>query len=137
MLKNIIILLLISVFSSQLHAEIIVIGNLENNIPTMTKKKVQEFFMGRTRFFSNGVRAVPIDASDLRKGFYQKLTHRPIEQINAYWARLTFSGHSTPPSKMPDQQAVIIAVKKGKGAISYINRDKMNESQVKPLYIFE
>jgi len=133
-MKKIIILLLLSVFSSQLFAELVIIGNLENNIAApMTKKQVQELFMGRARFFSNGLRAVPLDVSDLRSSFYQRLTNRPIEQINAYWARLTFSGHSVPPAVLENQQAIINAVKQSKGGIAYIEGDNIDDSQVKLL----
>ena len=133
-MKKIIILLFLSVFSSPLFAELVIIGNLENNISVpMTKKQVQELFMGRARFFSNGLRAMPLDVSDLRSRFYQQLTNRPIEQINAYWARLTFSGHAFPPAILKDQQAIINAVKQSKGGIGYIERDKADASQVKLL----
>ena len=116
------------------NAELVIIGNLENNIAApMTKKQVQELFMGRARFFSNGLRAVPLDVSDLRSSFYQRLTNRPIEQINAYWARLTFSGHSVPPAVLENQQAIINAVKQSKGGIAYIEGDNIDDSQVKLL----
>jgi len=116
-------------------AEIVVIGNIHNNVPLMTKKQVQEIFLGRTRTFSNGIRALPLDVVGLRSKFYKKLTNRPIEQINAYWARLKFSGRSSPPHLKPDQQSAISAVSSGKGVIAYIDRDQLDETQVKVLFI--
>jgi len=135
-MKKFILLLLLSIFiSTPVFAEILVIGNLGNEVSSLTKKQVQEIFMGRTRTFSNGVRALPLDVTDLRVEFYEKLTNRPIEQINAYWARLTFSGRSSPPSLKPNQQAVIDAVKNGKGVVAYIEREKVDETQVKLLFV--
>jgi ABC-type phosphate transport system substrate-binding protein len=136
-MKKIITIMLLSIVTTLSSAEIIVIGNLENEVTLLTKKQVQAIFMGRTRSFSNGIKTLPFDVAGLRAEFYQKLTDRPIEQINAYWARLTFSGQSSPPKIKADQQAVINAVIKNKQGISYIESEQLNEEQVKVLFVLE
>ncbi len=115
-------------------ADIVVIGNLDTDISSLSSKQVQEIFLGRTRVFSDGSRVFPLDVSDLRVEFYQKLTHRPIEQIDGYWARLQFSGRSSPPELKKDQQAVVAAVKENRGVVAYIERKIVDETQVKILF---
>ncbi|MEE9337883.1 MAG: hypothetical protein V3U87_07360 [Methylococcaceae bacterium] len=136
-MKRTILFLFLLAFSPYVFSEIMVIGNLNNNLKELTKKQVQAIFMGRTRILTNGVRAIPLDVSNLRDEFYEKLTNRPIEQINAYWARLTFGGQSSPPVLKPDQQSVIDSVKNGKGVITYINSDRIDETKVKLLFVLK
>ena len=80
-----ILITLILFFSPiSLWAEIVVIGNVNNNLDEMTQKQVVDVFMGRTRLLPNGSFALPIDEPTLRSSFYKTLTTRPIEQIDAY-----------------------------------------------------
>ncbi|MEE9424738.1 MAG: hypothetical protein V3V18_07135 [Methylococcales bacterium] len=136
-MKILLLFLLLSNSALLASAEIVVIGNLDNELTSLTKKQVQEIFLGRTRNYSNGVRALPFNVPDLRIEFYEKLTNRPIEQINAYWARLIFSGQASPPSDRPDQKSVINTVKNAKGVIAYIERKQLDETQIKLLYVIE
>ena len=136
-MKKIISLTLFLTFTSLANAEIVVIGNLDSKLSSLTKKQVQAIFMGRTRSFSNGIRALPLDEANLRVEFYEKLTHRSIGQIDAYWARMTFSGQSPPPPVKYNQQSIIIDVINSKGKIAYINREYLDETQVKLLFTVE
>ncbi len=136
-MKKTILFLLLLVFAPHVFSEIMVIGNLNSNLSGLTKKQVQAIFMGRTHMLTRGVRAIPLDLSNLRDEFYKKLTHRPIEQINAYWARLTFGGQSSPPTLKPNQQSVIDTVKEGTGVIAYIDSEQIDETQVKLLFVLK
>ncbi|MCK5829786.1 MAG: hypothetical protein KAH20_05745 [Methylococcales bacterium] len=137
-MKKIISLALLLVCSFQVTAEdIVVIGNIDNTLNILTKRQVIAIFMGRTRKFSNGIRALPLDEASLRNEFYERLTHRSISQIDAYWARLTFSGSAPLPPVRQDQQSIITEVKKAKGKIAYIKKNQLDESQVKLLFSIE
>jgi hypothetical protein len=68
--------------------------------------------MGRKRAFANGLKAKAFDFSELREPFYSLLTHRSIQQIDAYWARIIFSGQGMPPVKLSSAQLVLSAVQK-------------------------
>ena len=131
------LIIFILFFSCHSSADIFVIGNLENGLTSMTKKEVRDIFMGRTRSFPNGSFALPIDQQGLRSHFYYALTDRPIEQINAYWARIMFSGQASPPIRLPDSQSIINVVIENKGAISYIDQNKVDENSVKILLILK
>lgn len=77
--------------------------------------------MGRMRSLPNGSIAVPVDYTDLRAEFYQKLVSRPIEQIDAYWAKISFSGLATAPIQLANDEEVITRVTENKDAIGYID----------------
>jgi ABC-type phosphate transport system substrate-binding protein len=120
-MRNLLLALLFVVSSSQ--AEVAVIVHPKNVLDALSPQQVQDIFLGRARTFPNGRYALPIDQSSaLRADFYQRLTHRPIEQINAYWARIVFTGQSSPPLQVPDDAAVLKTVRENEGAIGYVDR---------------
>jgi len=128
---------LLLLFTSPLFADIVVIGNLQNSNPVMSARDVQEIYMGRKRGLADNAIAYPIDNSDLRQSFYKHLTDRPIAQINAYWARLKFSGNRAPPEIVSDTADIINKVKSNKNAIAYINDRYVEESEVRILFVIK
>ncbi len=118
-------------------AEIAIIGNIQKKQLQLTKLQVQDIFMGRTRTFPDNTFAVPFDQLNLRAEFYQKLTNRPIAQINAYWARLMFSGQTLPPSRLPDDQSIIKMVQENKDAIAYIDKENADKKMIHILLILQ
>jgi len=85
--------------------------------------------MGRVHVFPNGKFALSIDqSSPLRAEFYEKLTGRPVEQINAYWARIMFTGQASPPQQLPDDKAVLQTVRENEGAIGYIDKTRVDKT---------
>jgi ABC-type phosphate transport system substrate-binding protein len=121
-------------FATLAQAEIVVIGNLKNNLQSLNSIQVEDIFMGRTRSLPNGRVAIPVDQSNLRPEFYQKLTARPIEQINAYWARIMFTGQTSPPMILADDNAVLTIVNENRDAIGYIDKKNV-DSRVRILLI--
>jgi hypothetical protein len=129
MMKRIFTTFFLILFATTTQAEIVVIGNLEG-IESLSFTQVENIFMGRMRSLTNGQVAEPIDQSDLRAEFYEKLTSKPIEQIDAYWARITFTGQSSKPDILPNDNKVLARVGgKDKGnAIGYIDRKSLNNT---------
>ena len=136
-MKNFIISLFLLLLSTHTVAEIVVIGNIQNSPQELTVLQVQDIYMGRTRAFPDGKLAYPFDQKNLRGEFYLKLTRRPIAQINAYWARLMFSGQTSPPTKLPDDQSIINIVQEHEGAIGYIDKENVDELTMRVLLILE
>ncbi len=128
-MRHFLITLLLVLFMPSAQAELAVIAHIKNNIGVLSAKQVQDIFMGRTRNFPNGRFALPIDqSSPLRAEFYQKLTGRPVEQVNAYWARIMFTGQASPPQQLPDDEAVLQTVRENEGAIGYINQIRVDKT---------
>lgn len=131
--KNITLLLLLLSASllanTSLRAEILVIVHPSNDISELRPTEVIDIFMGRYNTFKNGVKAVPLDQSELsgiRDRFYVRLTGRTISQINAYWARLIFTGRTKPPAIAEGDLSIISMVKNNQNAIAYIDSQNIN-----------
>jgi hypothetical protein len=112
-------------------ADIVVIGNLKSSLSLLSAVQLEDIFMGRTRSLPNGQVALPIDQSLLRAEFYQKLTSRPVEQIDAYWARIKFTGLASPPDELANDNAVVDAVlsksSETTNAIGYIDSTNVDK----------
>lgn len=116
-------------FMPSAQAELAIIVHTKNNIDSLTAQQVQDIFLGRSRIFPNGKFALPIDqSSPLRAEFYEKLSGRPVEQINAYWARIMFTGQASPPQQLPDDKAVLQTVRENEGAIGYIDNTRADKT---------
>lgn len=109
-------------FATCTQAQIIVIGNLAG-IESLSATQVEDVFMGRMRSLSNGRVATPVDYTALRAEFYGKLISRPIEQVDAYWARIIFTGLASAPVKLPNDDDVITTVAENIDAIGYIDQE--------------
>ena len=126
-------ILLISLCSVSLccASEILIIVNQNNEISLLEKEQIIDLYMGRYQNFPNGEAAFPIDqqpTSEIRKIFYRKLVNKSVVQMNAYWAKLLFTGRCSPPRVMSDSDAVKKAVQENKGAIGYINSTELDDS---------
>jgi ABC-type phosphate transport system substrate-binding protein len=136
-MKKLLIIVFLIFFSNHLRADIAVIGHINSGLTSMTKKQVKDVFMGRTQYLPSGNFALPIDELSLRAHFYYALTHRPIEQVNAYWARIMFSGQASPPMKLPNAEAIIKVVSENKGAIGYIDQKEVDKNIVNVLLLLK
>jgi len=112
-------------------ADLYVVVHPDNPVRALTAKEVTEIFLGRTRAFSSGEFAVPLDLpaeSPARVRFYETLTGVPMAQVNSYWSRLMFSGQVTPPRALPDEASVGLAVRRQRGAIGYLTQEPADAS---------
>ena len=90
-------------FACHLNAEILVVVNAANPVQQLSKRELVDMYMGRNIHFSDGSVALRLDQqpdSEDRKIFYQKLVNKNVAQVNAYWARLLFTGRTRPPKTM-------------------------------------
>lgn len=116
--------------------ELLVIVNAANPLDRLTREELLDIYMGRRSHFPTGDPALPLDLdadSPLRATYYQTLTGKTVAQINAYWARLIFTGRATPPRVLPDAAAALEAVRGNRHAIAYIDARSL-PSQVKIVF---
>lgn len=101
----------------------LIVVNEQSSINQITQKQVMGLFLGRTSFLPTGTRAKPLDfpiKSNSRASFYQQLTGKDIAEIDAYWARLRYSGKSSPPQPLNSSDDIMNLVSNNKGIIAYL-----------------
>ena len=114
------------------HADIVVIAAHDSPINTITVQETAHLYMGRINGVA-GIGATPILLYDLpdgplRETFFRLLNGMSIEQVNAYWARLQFSGNVLPPTRLSNARAVLDAVSHHLNAIGYVDDSSVDAS---------
>ena len=104
-------------------ADIYVVVNAANPVRSLSTREVADLYLGRTRTYPDGQPAQILDQPNVRgerEQFFRLLVNMPLAQVNAYWARLTFTGRQSPPEVRADDQAVLTDVSRTPQAIGYV-----------------
>jgi ABC-type phosphate transport system substrate-binding protein len=108
------------------HAQdLVIIVNPQSGVTTLTRQEAINIFTGRYRTLPSGLVAFPIDVQGRngeRKGFYKNLLNKDLAMIDAYWARLVFSGQTSPPLQVADSATAVQLVAGNRSAIAYVDR---------------
>lgn len=119
-------------------ADLVLVANLQSGIDRLSKDDVVNIYLGRYRRLPSGITAEPIDMTDdsgLRARFYRELVNKSLAEINAYWARLVFSGRTRPPQIAESVEAALRQVVAQPGALVYLERSQADK-RVKVVFEF-
>lgn len=111
-------------------ADLVVVANAHGQFGQLTREEVINIYMGRYRRLADGSAAVPYDleaASSERKAFYRRLLDKSLEEINAYWARLVFSGRTAPPGELAGPEQLLARIAADPHAIGYLDRRQLSQ----------
>lgn len=135
-----VLVLLLGGLPSLLHGRALaVVVHPSNPVKRLSRHEVLDLFMGRRRVFPGGGRAIPFDQSGSSAAkicFYRELAGMTLPQVDAYWARLLFTGQMTPPQTLPGGQAVLERVRRTPGAIGYVDAVQIDHT-VKTVLVVE
>jgi len=110
----------------------LIVVNADADIGQLSKKQVISLFLGRAKFLPSGEKAQALDfpiESTSRASFYHALTGKNIADIDAYWARLKYSGKASPPTPVDTDEQIIDVVSKVSAAIAYLPSAREDELQ--------
>lgn len=119
-------------------AEVVVVVDAAAGIERLTQDQVINIYLGRHRKLPTGIAALPIDlppTDKLRTEFYRKLVDKDLSEINAYWARLYFSGKTTPPMQANTTAEVLKHVIGKAGGIAYLDKSQV-DPRMRIVYTF-
>ncbi|TMO80426.1 hypothetical protein CWC16_07600 [Pseudoalteromonas sp. S3776] len=129
-------LCLLFVSSYAQSTEFAVVVNKNNAINSLSKREIIDIYMGRYLTFPDGETSQPFDLpaqSALKNDFYLKLVNKDEQKINAYWARLLFSGRAKPPSPSASVKDALNKIASSPFAIGYIPSSQVTDA-VKVVY---
>lgn len=112
-------------------ADVVVVTRRDSPLHELSAKQVSDLYLGRIRGLPDGQAVIVIDRaldSNLRRHFFQLLNGMSLKQINAYWARLQFSGQVLPPPRFPDAGALIKTIQSSPAAIGYLDPAEVDDS---------
>lgn len=109
--------------------DLVVVVNVASGVERLSREEVVNLFLGRTRRLPSGLGALPVDQAGEAPGrarFYRDLVGKELPDINAYWARLLFSGQASPPHQAASEAELLEFVRANRGAIGYVDRAKVD-----------
>jgi len=114
-------------------ADIVLVANPKAGIGWLTRDEVVNIYLGRYRRLESGLTAEPIDLNGEAESkvlFYRRLVGKSLAEINAYWARLVFSGQTQPPLLVANADEALRRVAARPGALAYVERNKVDKRVV-------
>lgn len=118
---------------------IAVITSKDSHVDALTKKQVNDLFLGDDRFLPNGERMQLVDqakAAPITTEFYEVVSQMSLKEVARHWAKIIFTGRGMPPEQVEGgDQNVKAWVKSKKNSIGYIYSDAVDDS-VKVLLTF-
>lgn len=111
-------------------AEPVVVVNAASTVNQLSQDEVINIFLGRYRRLPAGETALPIDqpeGSTIKIEFYHRLVNKNLNEINAYWSRLIFSGRTSPPLQASNAAEVTALLAASTNSIAYIDRSQADK----------
>lgn len=127
-MKKILLGAMLALGSASAIADIAVVVN-PGNANSVDADVVKKIYLGKSKSFSDGLTVSPVnqDGTAVADEFNDKVVGKSSSQLNAYWAKLVFTGKGTPPAKVNTDQAVIDFVASNSGAIGYVDSASVSD----------
>ena len=113
----------LALLSANAFAEVSVIVH-KSNAASVSVDEIKRIFLGKSKKFSDGASAVPINLSAsvaVRSEFDDAALSKSTNQTKAYWSKLVFSGKGNPPKEVSSMAEMIELVSKNPSLIGYVD----------------
>lgn len=112
-------------------ADICVVVHRDSPLRDLSSSQVSDLYLGRSRSLPGSEAIIIIEREPdgaLRARFFQQLNGMSLKQLNAYWARLQFSGQVLPPPSVRETRDVLGMVRANRMAIAYVDAAEVDDS---------
>lgn len=117
--------------SSIVYADLAIIVHPDYQGGELDKEMVKKIFLGEELNFPSGHKAIPAnhaEGSSDRKYFFEYVLEMSEKRHKRYWARKVSVGKKGEPKELVSHQEVLEWVKKTPLGITYINKEKADDS---------
>lgn len=121
----------LSALSAPVLADVWVVAHRDSPLPQLSPSQVSDLYLGRLRSLPGSEAIIVLERehdSSLRIRFFRLLNGMSLKQINAYWARLQFSGLVLPPPSFGDTKNLLLEIRSNRMAIGYIDASEADDS---------
>lgn len=92
---------------------------------------VKQLFLGKTKTFSDGMPAIPVNqkiGSKPREHLLRNLLNITENQYRSYWTRRLFTGAGVPPKEVDSDQQVIKLIEENPDIVGYIDAENVTNT---------
>lgn len=125
---GVLVIVLLSISKTMADVAIVVHPSNTSNFDKTTIKRI---FLGKVKSFSNGRPAILIsaEATDPATEIFNKnVIGKSNSQVNAYWAKMMFTGKGSPPKKLALASDIIAVISTNPDAIGFIDAATATEA---------
>jgi hypothetical protein len=116
--------------------ELVVVVHRDSRLESLSREQVSHLFLGRLTQLPSGERARVVEVEPYRERFYRLLVNKELAEINAYWARLKFSGRTQAPLRAGSPKAALAQVAGDRATLAFVEAGDV-DGHVKVVYRFE
>jgi ABC-type phosphate transport system substrate-binding protein len=122
--------LLLACTAVEAMAEVVLVVGKDSPIDSLSRREVNDIFLGTTTRLPKVGKVIPLDRSEdrLRADFYQDYTGKDLPQVKAHWAKYIFTGRGYPPKTVSSIDELKEMLKRNPNAIGYVTPDKVDNS---------
>lgn len=111
-------------------AEVVLVVN-KANTQKLSDEQLTEIYLGKSKAFPNGSKAIPIMVDfkvDGLDAFLSSRFGKSISQYRSYWSRLMFSGEGVPPQTYSNGKDIVDLVGRNPDLIGITDSAFVNDS---------
>ena len=122
--------ILLALASPVVRGDIVVVVAVNSPLQQLSMREASDIYLGRLKAAA-GEKLLVLDhpmESALRERFFKQVNGMDLRRLNAYWARLQFSGETLPPVSLDDNQSVLYTVRRNRHALGYVDASAVDGS---------
>ncbi len=122
--------ILLALASPVVRGDIVVVVALNSSLQQLSMREASDIYLGRFKAAA-GERLLVLDhpgESALRERFSKQVNGMDLRRLNAYWARLQFSGETLPPISLDDSQSMLYTIRRNRHAVGYVDASAVDGS---------
>lgn len=118
--------------ASTAFADIYVVVNKSNPIQAISVEEIADVYLGRRKSIGDTYIDQVLDRTgEERRRFFEEVTSMKISQVNAYWAKLKFSGRMRTPEEVDSIEQLLETIAQNPRAIGYMAEEPPNNSGIR------
>ncbi|ENM5751709.1 hypothetical protein V4V45_000402 [Vibrio mimicus] len=95
------------------------------------RQELSALYLGRNRVVGNTYINQVLDRTgEIRQRFFLLVTNMQESQVNAYWAKLKFSGRLRAPESIQDEQELVTKLEANPFSIGYTDQPPVEDLKV-------
>ena len=115
--------------TTTVNANIYVVVNENSPIQVSAVDEIADVYLGRRKSVGDTYIDQVLDRTgEDRRLFFEKVTNMRISQVNAYWAKLKFSGSMRAPEEVDSRQELLDKLANNPQAIGYMREAPPEDS---------
>ncbi|MEF2523744.1 hypothetical protein V4D10_15265 [Vibrio mimicus] len=112
-------------------AELYVVASSQSPLMAIDRQELSALYLGRNRVVGNTYINQVLDRTgEIRQRFFLLVTNMQESQVNAYWAKLKFSGRLRAPESIQDEQELVTKLEANPFSIGYTDQPPVEDLKV-------